>query len=172
MKSCSPPSPSSGSYTLLSFCAVGSRCATPQCGPLTPLERRPLSRPVFCAGLAFSAYLGYQSWLRRRWLGASWCPPFCKPSPCSTLTARKLNLRWGVMLSTAGPGLVLGLVTLCAAGPATFLHDIHWLSRLGLGCFDGRRGRPRSGPGFTPVPCNMEPTTFSPKSPSACQLRP
>ena len=49
------------------------------------------------------------------------------------LTTRKLNLRWGAVLSTAGPGLVLGLVTLCAAGPATFLHDIHWLARLGLG---------------------------------------
>ena len=96
-------------------------------------------KAVFCAGLAFSAYLGYQYGFKTLAWGVV-VSTLLQALAMLTLTARKLNLRWSVMLSTAGPGLILGLVTLCAAGPATFLHDIHWLSRLGLGVLTATAG--------------------------------
>jgi O-antigen/teichoic acid export membrane protein len=89
-------------------------------------------KALFCAGLAYSAYLGYKHGFETLAWGVVVSTLF-QAIAMLALTTRKLNLRWGAVLSTAGPGLVLGLVTLCAAGPATFLHDIHWLARLGLG---------------------------------------
>ena len=89
-------------------------------------------KALFCAGLAYSAYLGYKHGFETLAWGVVVSTLF-QAIAMLALTTRKLKLRWGAVLSTAGPGLVLGLVTLCAAGPATFLHDIHWLARLGLG---------------------------------------
>lgn len=89
-------------------------------------------KAVFCAGLAFSAYLGYQYGFETLAWGVV-VSTLLQATAMIALTTRKLSLGWGAVLSTAGPGLILGLVTLCAAGPVTFLHDIHWLSRLGMG---------------------------------------
>lgn len=91
-------------------------------------------KAVFCAGLAFSAYLGYQHGFETLAWGVV-ASTLLQAIAMLALIVRKLELGWGAVLSTAGPGLVLGMVTLSAAAPATFLHDIHWLFRLGLGLF-------------------------------------
>jgi O-antigen/teichoic acid export membrane protein len=89
-------------------------------------------KAVFCAGLAFSAYLGYQHGFETLAWGVV-VSTLLQAIAMLALIVRKLELAWSAVLSTAGPGVVLGLVTLCAAAPMVFLQEIHWLLRLGLG---------------------------------------
>ncbi|MDA9863504.1 oligosaccharide flippase family protein [Flavobacteriales bacterium] len=89
-------------------------------------------KAVFCAGLAFSAYLGYQHGFETLAWGVV-VSTLLQAIAMLALIVRKLELAWRAVLSTAGPGLVLGLVTLSAAAPMVFLQEIHWLFRLGLG---------------------------------------
>jgi hypothetical protein len=82
--------------------------------------------------LAFSAYLGYQHGFETLAWGVV-VSTLLQAIAMLALIVRKLELAWSAVLSTAGPGVVLGLVTLCAAAPMVFLQEIHWLLRLGLG---------------------------------------
>jgi PST family polysaccharide transporter len=89
-------------------------------------------KALFCVGLSYSAYLGYQHGFEALAWGVV-ASTFLQAVAMLALTRSKLEVSWGGILATAGPGLLLGAVTLLAAAPAAFLFDGHWLTRLMLG---------------------------------------
>ncbi len=89
-------------------------------------------KAAFCAGLAISAYFGYHHGFKTLAWGVV-LSTFLQAMAMLMLAGRRLETGAGAILSMARPGLILGLVTLSAAFPATLLSDVHWLLRLLVG---------------------------------------
>lgn len=96
-------------------------------------------KAAFCAGLSFSAYLGYHHGFETLAWGVV-LSTMVQAVAMLALAGYKLNTGTMDILSTARPGLILGMVTLAAAFPATLLTELHWLLRLLVGVLSAVAG--------------------------------
>ena len=96
-------------------------------------------KAAFCTGLAISAYFGYHHGFETLAWGVV-LSTLLQALAMLALAGHKLETGVRPILSMARPGLILGLVTLAAAFPATLLGELHWLLRLLVGVLSAGTG--------------------------------
>ena len=92
-------------------------------------------KAAFCAGLCVSAYLGYHHGFEMLAWGVV-VSTFLQALAMLILCKGRLEIGWGELMRSAGPGLLLGVVCLVSVSPVALGMQAHWLLRLstGIGC--------------------------------------